>query len=84
MGRKMKPSTPKLWSALVPLISAVVAAGSAFVYFNVNVLERAAAETDGVPMWSVHQVPYTLPFALAGAAIGIALRWCWARWRQRI
>jgi hypothetical protein len=45
----------------------------------VNDLERMAAEADGMPLWSLHQVPFTVPFALLGAAVGIGSRWIWLR-----
>ena len=79
----MNAPTHKGRFVLASLVGALLAFLSAFVYFNMNDLERMAAEADGVPLWSVYQLPFTLPFALAGAALGLGLRWCWFKLRQR-
>jgi hypothetical protein len=60
---------------VVASVGAAIGGAGAFVYGNVNALERMAAEASGMPLWSWHQLPFTLPWAILGAFIAVGLRW---------
>ena len=62
-----------LWAA----VGALLFGAGSFVYFNVDELELMAASASGMPSWSYHQLPYTLPFGFMGAWCATALRWFW-------
>jgi len=66
-----KPSTPSV--ALHACIGFVLGFAAEYVYLNLHPIERLAAETDGVPAWSVWQLPFAVPGGLAGAILGAAI-----------
>ena len=79
---KMSRLSTKGAYALMALLGALFGGASSFVYFNINDVERIAAEADGMPLWSAYQLPFTLPCASVGALCAIMLWWLLER-RQR-
>jgi hypothetical protein len=66
--------TPNRIGYKIPaLIGATIGAVASYVYFNTNALETMAAEADGFPLWSVYEIPFTLPWAVLGAICSTVL-----------
>ena len=61
----------KRWLATGAVIGFVVGCGAAFLYFNVDPLERMAAAADGFSRWSPWGLFFTLPWGFIGAVGGI-------------
>jgi hypothetical protein len=59
------------------LAGGIASAAVAFVYFNVNDLECMAADAAGFPAWSYYDLPFVVPWAVAGAAMACGLVWAW-------
>jgi len=59
------------WFAIGAVIGFVVGCGAAFIYFNVDPLERTAAAADGFSRWSPWGLFFTLPWGFIGAVGGI-------------
>ena len=78
MGGEMSTRFPAV-SALATATCGILGAVASFIYFNIDPVERMAAEADGMPFWSVHQLPFTLPWGLAGAAVGLVVSLVWRR-----
>jgi hypothetical protein len=57
-------------TGLFAVVGSVVGFSANYVYLNVALIERLAAEADGYPLWSMSQVPFALPGAIAGALVG--------------
>jgi hypothetical protein len=75
--------------ALASLVGAVAGSATAFVYLNVDPLERMAAAADGFPRWTLWQLPFTIPEAALGAVVGVVAllvvrvaKDCYRTWRQ--
>jgi hypothetical protein len=60
-------------SAIGALSGGVLGSLAMFVYGNLDPLERAAAAADGYPLWSLSQLPFTVPFGVAGAVAGFVI-----------
>jgi xanthine/uracil permease len=59
---------PARWAVL---IGATIGFVASYLYFNLDDIERMAAEADGFPLWSWYEVPFTLPWVVLGALVSL-------------
>jgi H+/Cl- antiporter ClcA len=74
----------KGWFAVGAIIGFVIGCGAAFLYLNVDPLERTAAAADGFSRWSPWQLPFTLPWGVLGGVAGIVAALVVHRFRRGI